>query len=73
LDAAERRRRCGGAIVDGNDVESRFAQGPGVTPGTASELEDADFRRASQVLDEANGQRVSSHPTIFEKGRNLAW
>jgi hypothetical protein len=25
------------------------------------------------VLDEAHGQRMSSHPPIFEKGRNLAW
>jgi hypothetical protein len=73
VDAGERRPRCSGALVDCDDVESRAAQGSGITPGAASELEDADFRRASQVLDKGLGQRMSSHPTIFEKGRNLAW
>jgi len=73
VNAGKRRPRCGRALVDCDDIESRRAQGPGVTPGAASELENADFRRASQVLDEAHGQRMSSHPTIFEKGRNLAW
>jgi hypothetical protein len=63
--AGKRRPRRGCAIVDRDDVESRCAQGPGVTPGAASELEDTDFRRASQVLDQAHGQRMSSHPTIF--------